>query len=360
MQLIDYARLNVAFVGDITTIFMSSRQRLESMRALGVQVAALDVNPLKSKGLWGNKVLPRLLNLPAGPRDIARYNSAVSSLQNQRAPHIAWFEWPRLLRRETLLALRRAWPNTLFVCYQDDNPFGLRKEARMWKLFIQSIPDFDVHLVKRPSDVEMFGRHGAPCTFVYTTGYFEPLFEASDDPQPDKNVLFVGTALDHRVPFLESLVLEYGIDVEIHGGKWNRARRLSRLRPDLLHGHIDDRDYVRAIREHRITLGFVSSSNHDEYTGRSFEIPAAGGFLLAERTETHCRLFQEGLEAEFFSSVEECADKIRHYLSSESDRQTIARRGRLLCQEAGYGLRHRLDATLKKLLPMLKKPLADS
>jgi spore maturation protein CgeB len=66
---------------------------------------------------------------------------------------------------------------------------------------------------------------------------------------------------------------------------------------------------------------------------RSFEIPALGSFLLAERTPEHAALFREGEEAEFFSSVEECASKIRIYLADKPRRAAVARAGQRRCLE---------------------------
>jgi len=74
------------------------------------------------------------------------------------------------------------------------------------------------------------------------------------------------------------------------------------------------------IWDSRISLGFVCSGNHDEFTHRTFEIPGSGGFLLAERTPKHQELYEEGKEAEFFASAEECASKIEFYLRNEEPR----------------------------------------
>lgn len=82
---------------------------------------------------------------------------------------------------------------------------------------------------------------------------------------------------------------------------------------------------------------------------RSFEIPACRGFMLAERTPAHQALFEEGKEAEFFSSVEECADKARFYLDHPESRRAIAQAGYDRSIESDYSLRRRLRDVLQTL-----------
>jgi len=345
------AGLRVQFSGEVSKSWMSSRQRMESLRWLGADVTVLDTRAfVRNRGLM-DKIVPRMLGLPTWPDIIAEWNEAALALRDQPAPAIAWFEWPRYARVRTLEALREAWPQATFVCFQDDNPFGLRRERRNWKLFHEVISFWDVHLVKRNRDIENFRKAGARDVRLFQSGYFEPLFEIDEPPSPSHDVVFIGTALDRRVPFIEELVFEHGIDVRVFGlgGKWERSR-LAKIRPDLLGPQLFDESYVRALRDHRICLAFVSHSNQDEYSMRTFEIPATGSFMLAERTPMHQRFFREGEEVEFFGSVAECAEKIRRYLADENGRREVAAQGAKRCRLAGYGLRHQVLAAVEDIL----------
>ena len=60
---------------------------------------------------------------------------------------------------------------------------------------------------------------------------------------------------------------------------------------------------------------------------RSFETPACGAFMLAERTEEHQEFFQEDRESVFFDSIDELVDKVRYYIKHEPQRIQIARAG---------------------------------
>jgi spore maturation protein CgeB len=164
-----------------------------------------------------------------------------------------------------------------------------------------------------------------------------------------------------------------GVDVKIWGGCWEFLRDgrwtlrrhiiLSQLAgKDHFHFHCDELlsrahqggevyadDYARALSGSRIGIGFLRKAWPDQHTTRTFEIPACGSLLLADRTEEHQEFFEEGEEAEFFASCEELLDKVQFYCRNESARKRVADRGYKRCKEAGYAYVCRIRSALQAL-----------
>ena len=95
-------------------------------------------------------------------------------------------------------------------------------------------------------------------------------------------------------------------------------------------------EYREGIWKSQINLSFITHSNQDEFVHKSFEIAGCGGFLLAERSEGHMQRFSEDEEAVFFSTIEECVEKIRRYLPDEAARTRIAAAGQARAVRDGY------------------------
>jgi spore maturation protein CgeB len=108
-------------------------------------------------------------------------------------------------------------------------------------------------------------------------------------------------------------------------------------------------DYARALTGAKIGIGFLRMVCPDQHTTRSFEIPACGSMLLADRTEEHQAFFEEGREAEFFGSPEELLDKVSFYSENEASRARIARAGRERCVTSHYDYVHRVQAVLNEI-----------
>jgi spore maturation protein CgeB len=93
-------------------------------------------------------------------------------------------------------------------------------------------------------------------------------------------------------------------------------------------------------------LCFLSKRYAETTTTRTFEITGCATFMLAERTGAHLELFTEGVEAEYFDTELELADKIRFYVRHPRARQKIAEAGHARCIRSGYGNQARIQALL--------------
>jgi spore maturation protein CgeB len=94
-------------------------------------------------------------------------------------------------------------------------------------------------------------------------------------------------------------------------------------------------DYIKAIQLAKVSLGLLSKGNRDLHTTRTFEIPYAGGLLCAERTSEHLQLYQEDVEAVYWSDVTECIEKCKKLLNDDKMRTDIAEKGRIRCLHNG-------------------------
>jgi spore maturation protein CgeB len=202
-----------------------------------------------------------------------------------------------------------------------------------------------------------------------------PLFP--DEPQLKEkyasDVAFIGGWEPRREEMLEGIARETRCDLKIWGyawdalvdGRWNLRRwiGMNRLAGDspfkiaknevlaqaVQGGEIYADAYAWAVSGARIGIGFLRRVCPDQHTTRTFEIPACGSMLLADRTDEHRELFVEGEEAEFFSSKDELIDKVRFYLDHENLRKRIATNGYNKCRKAGYSYKDRLKKVLDEI-----------
>jgi spore maturation protein CgeB len=192
---------------------------------------------------------------------------------------------------------------------------------------------------------------------------------SSADARWNCDVGFLGGWEPRRERMLHDLAVA-GVGLKIWGvywdflgdGKWTLRRHLIlqqlagdepfRIhRDDLLAatyqgGEVYADDYARAVTGSKIGVGFLRRTWPDRHTTRSFEIPACGSLLLADRTDEHLSLFEEGREAEFFDSAEEMVDKASFYGGNASALERVAAGGYQRCQRGGYSYLNRVRQTL--------------
>jgi hypothetical protein len=309
----------------------NSIKRAHALKRLGHQVTVID--PYR---LFPWRRLVGKLMYYAGAGLLERYLclKLAGRLQSQRFD-LTFVDNVELAGPRVLTALRAVSP--LVVNYTNDDPFGARDKNK-WRLYLAAIPHYDVLAVVRPVNVDEAYTRGARKVIQVFMAVDEldgprALTDADRIRWPHA-VLFIGTWMPERGPFLQALI-QAGLPLAIYGNSWQKAPEWPVLKAVWQGPAIYGDDYIKALQLAKVNLGLLSKGNRDLHTTRTFEIPYAGGLLCAERTAEHLQLYQEDVEAVFWGGVDECIAKCGQLLQDDGRRAEIARRGRQRCLQNG-------------------------
>ena len=191
----------------------------------------------------------------------------------------------------------------------------------------------------------------------------DTLYQRRDLPLAH-DMTFVGQVYGDRPAVIRQL-RSSGIDVQTWGTGWSVQRRhelaaalpivravggrrlLERLRASTR----CDQDRMLAIFEQsRINLDLVTSSQGTEpqIKGRTFEVPACGGFLLEGQTEGIEDYFEPGREIVLYGDVDELISTAGYYLRHEDERRRIASAGHDRVH-AEHTYRHRFGEIFRRM-----------
>jgi hypothetical protein len=325
----------------------SAKARMLTLERMGHQIVPLDTDRYISKNRYLFKVG---FLLAAGP-NVDRLNRDVLDLVEKHRPDVLWADKVLQLRPATVARCRALGIKT--VCYMIDNAFGPRGDSG-WRLYKKTIPVFDLHCTQRDVSVADLKRRGARDVIKVQTAYDRvahyPPPEGWSDRDRDREVSFIGSPYDDRAEFLSRLS-EAGLPIAISGPPraWKRLLSPANFAKMFRAGELWDNAYREGIWRSKINLSFITRSNQDEFTHKSFEIAGCGAFLMAERSQGHSCRFAEDKEAVFFSTVEECIEKIRLYLPDETGRSRIGTAGRERAERDGYHNDYQLGLILDRL-----------
>jgi spore maturation protein CgeB len=356
--------MKVLFLGEIAA-GQTSLMRMRAFERLGHAVQGVNTMDLWTRVPWLKRQVQRRLQ---GGSVVDEINRLVLERAREFRPNLVWAEKQEFLRADTIEDLRKL--DARSVHFTPDPYFSL--DWKRTRLMDAAMTAFDALVYCKSYERKQYEEFGKPVVYMplgYCDEVHRPL--ASEDARWSCAVGFLGGWEPRRERFLHA-VTAAGIDLKIWGGYWEflqdgkwTPRRHIILRQlagkDQFHFHSDELlsrahqggevyadDYARALTGSKIGLGFLRRVCPDQHTTRTFEIPACGSLLLADRTEEHQEFFEEGKEAEFFASCEELLDKLKFYCGNESARKRVADRGYQRCKEGGYAyvcrLRTALDA----------------
>jgi spore maturation protein CgeB len=357
--------MKILFLGEITP-GQTSLMRMRALGRLGHTVQGMHTVDPWTRAPWFTRQVQRRLQRGSVVDEI---NRLVLEHARRFRPELVWAEKQEFLRAETIEELRKLGART--VHFTPDPYFSL--DWKRTRLMDEAMRTFDALVYCKSYERQPYEGIGKPTVYM-PLGYCDEVHRPLDsgDARWRCAIGFLGGWEPRRERLLHA-VATAGFDVKIWGGYWEflrdgkwTPRRHMILRQlagrDQFRFHSDELlsrahqgcevyadDYARALTGSRIGLGFVRKVCPDQHTTRTFEIPACGSLLLADRTEEHQEFFEEGEEAEFFASCEELLDKVKFYCNNEPARRRVADGGYKRCKEGGYAYVCRLRGAFQAL-----------
>lgn len=296
------------------------------------------VNSTIKYNLW-TRIANRLFlyGLPLRLPDLKKINKEIIKRITACDYDVIWIDKGIVVYPETLKEIKRLSSNTKIVSYSPDNMALRHNQSQQ---YLECIPLYDYIITNKSYIIEDMKRLGAKNLTFVNNSYSEDFHKPYELSETERNELggdvgFIGAWEEERCKSILYLV-DHGVKVKVFGdAKWNKYSNYS---PNLtIMGRLlKNEDYCKSLHAFRISLCFLRKMNFDKQTTRSVEIPACGGFMMAERTDEHLRLFEENKEAVYFSTNEELLEKCLYYLENEGVRSKIAVAGRERTVASGY------------------------
>lgn len=346
----------ILYVGNLNK-YTRSYQRYLALIKLGYEVVGLSLTNEKNIPGISNKpnIWARFRQRIGYPLDKEGINQKIIYEIRNNKFGLIWIEKGLMVRPKTLQLVKDIDPQLVLVFNSEDNMFKTHNQSIY---FLQCLPLYDIVFTTKSCNIEELPTLGAQRVFFIDKSYSSLVHKPIDISKEEynkyrTNVGFIGSYEYNRADFMHYLS-QKGVSIRIWGNGWEKWKKINK-NLEIKYKPLYGREYVKAICSTKINLCFLRKTNNDLQTGRTMEIPACGGFMLAERTDEHLRLFREGIEAEYFSDKKELLEKVNYYLIHEERREKIIKASRNRCLKSGYSHCDRLKYMLKKIKEIKNK-----
>lgn len=347
--------LRILFVSGDLGLYLTTRARREAFLALGQQVETVTAEDFVGlDNRWMNRFAYWTL---LAPRTFA-FNRAILAAAEKIQAQVVWIEKGTEVFPGTLRRLRRDPSRILVYHNTDDWRANVPLHGLHWRHLLRGLRLYDLHFTSNLHNVKEFREYGLPEVHHMELAA-NPIFpEPGPVSEPERLALgaevgFIGH-WEQTTERMLRRVADTGLALKIYGAGWQRADLSGALGRAVQGRPVVGLEYMRAILSLDVNVGIVSKWNRNHTASRTFQIPALGGFLLHERNEVVVKLFQEGVEAEFFGSDDELVEKCRYYVAHPDERRRVAEASRRRCLESGYFETDRV----RDALPLLEQMVA--
>jgi len=294
-------------------------------------------------------------HLNIGPGVYSLNKKVIQNLKKNVAD-IIWIDNKSFLNSASLQQIKKLFPNTKIVNIVTDDITG--RLRNQWRLSLVNAKYVDCFFVQRKVNIAELKKAGAQnvalCYRSYDPEFHRPVSLNREDILKYKSTVgFVGTYEKDREEYIAHLI-QNNIPVSITGDGWPKGKQWNIIKPFYKGPSVYGEAYIKTINGMDIALHFLRHGNRDEQDSRTFEIPACGVFMLAEKSEVHESLFKDGKEAAFFTVKEQLLEKVNYYLRHEEERKAIAATGLARCKQSGYSHEERLKGVMRQIMDLSK------
>jgi len=346
--------LRILFIGDLNN-YTESKSKRDALVALGLRVKSLSTQRIPYYPGLGtsDSLLNKVLRKITPMADPTRVNAQLIELAKTGGLtdlDCLWSDKALVIKPSTLGVIRENAPHLKLIFASGDN---MAVPDFRNKAFEQSISMFDAVITAKCGTSRALEQLGARAVFYMPKAFDETWPGLLKYPTKRWGISFIGSFEKERASSMMSLA-EENLEVNIWGNGWSKL--LNKHPKLIVHGYpVYYTDMIRVIEETEINLCFLRKLAFDRSTNRTFEIPACRGFMIAEDTREQRKFFQADVEAVFFKSDAELANKCKYYAANSSERVRIAENAHNKCLTAGYGYGHRCKYFFDNIWPLITR-----
>lgn len=324
--------LTILYCGNTTEGF-TGRDRITAFEANGFRVVGVDKHDFLHTG---NRLERSIAARFKTGRAVAGYNSRLVRAAETESYDVAFVDKGVWVWRQTLRRLKAGARRSAAIHFTPDSQFYANRSRH----FYRALPDYDLAITTKPFEVDRYDAAGARDVLLIHQGHgarFAPMARGDIPSELQSEICFIGHWQPAYARVLKKLAAH--VPLAIWGPGWPEfAQQTGWARDVVRGGALRGSAYVEGLSGAKIAIGLLNKRIPETTTTRSFEIPATGTMMLAERTDDHMDLFEDGREAVFFGSPEELIERAQYYLGHDAEREAIAAAGLARCLSGGYAV----------------------
>ena len=246
----------------------------------------------------------------------------------------------------TLQNIKRDNPGIQLICFNPDDPFNLASSSHE---IIESIKHYDYYCIWTKQLEQKLKEAGAKKIVYFPFGVDEEIiFPVEAEYRYD--ISFSGNGDEERHRIIHNLVSELksrelDINVHVFGNNWYSTDEKL-----IVHGPQYGKDLLEKIAATKINLNLLRKQNKNAINMRTFEIPAAGGFMFHEESSEAEQFFTPNKDVVYFSSIKELVDLSEKYLNDDDTRRKMVEASSKKISQGNYSYQKIIESSLKNVI----------